>query len=127
MRRPCRARRPARGQRMKSRPSVGSEEQGQSPSQIWGIVLAGGGGRRVRPLMRRLSGTDLPKQYCAVIGGRSMLQHTLDRVATSIDRDRILTVIIQEHARWAREQLPGTPPDLLVVQPSNRETGPGPP
>src|SRR3972149_4193218 len=118
MRRPCRARSPARGQRMKIRPSVGTEEQGQSPSQIWGIVVAGGEGRRVRPLMRRLSGTDLPKQYCAVIGGRSMLQHTLDRVATSIDRDRILTVIIPDPTRGPRERLPGTPPDLRVDRPS---------
>jgi len=112
-------------QGVKLRLSTGTEEHDQGPARLWGIVLAGGEGRRVRPLMRRLSGTDLPKQYCAVIGRRSMLQHTLDRVATSIDRDRILTVIIREHARWAREQLPGTPPDLLVVQPSNRETGPG--
>jgi len=125
MRRSCPVGGPAQGHGIDLRHSMGTEQEGRGSAHLWGVILAGGEGRRVRPLMRRLTGRDLPKQYCAVIGRRSMLQHTLDRVVTLIDRDRILTVILREHARWAREQLPGTSPDLLVVQPSNRETGPG--
>lgn len=92
---------------------------------LWGIILAGGDGQRVRRLMRRVTGADRPKQYCAVVGRRSMLQHTLDRVATHIPRHRIVTVINQEHLDRAREQLCGWPRDSLVIQPHNRETAPG--
>jgi mannose-1-phosphate guanylyltransferase len=91
----------------------------------WAIILAGGEGRRLRGLVRRLMGADLPKQYCALIGRRSMLQHTLDRVALLIPPDRILSVITRDHAMWARKHLPTAPPDLVVEQPANRDTAPG--
>jgi len=97
----------------------------QGAPRLWGIVLAGGDGRRVRYLMRRLTGTDLPKQYCAVIGRRSMLQHTWDRVATAIPRDRIVTVITRHHLDQAWAQLQEWPTEQLLIQPSNRETAPG--
>lgn len=106
-------------------PSGGTAREGQARGDLWGIILAGGDGQRLRSLMRRLTGMDLPKQYCAVIGRRSMLQHTLDRVALLIPRDRIVSVITREHAVRAREQLASMPPDRLIVQPANRETGPG--
>lgn len=105
--------------------SATNPEDDKKSGNLWGIILAGGEGVRVRHLMRRVNGTDLPKQYCAVIGGRSMLQHTLDRVATVIPRHRILTVITRDHLKRAREQLQGWPPELLVIQPRNRETAPG--
>lgn len=92
---------------------------------LWGIVLAGGDGQRVRQLMHRVTGADRPKQYCAVVGRRSMFQHTLDRIATCIPRQRIVTVITQGHVDRAREQLEDLEPELLVIQPRNRETAPG--
>lgn len=92
---------------------------------LWGIILAGGEGQRVRQLMRRVAGDDLPKQYCAVIGRRSMLQHTLDRVATLIPRHHILTVIVRDHLEQARRQIQERPSQLLLIQPANRETAPG--
>jgi mannose-1-phosphate guanylyltransferase len=85
----------------------GTNSEDKSPGNHWGIILAGGDGRRVQQLMRRVTGTDLPKQYCAVIGRRTMLQHTLDRVATFIPRHRILTVITQDHLERASEHLRG--------------------
>lgn len=92
---------------------------------LWGMVLAGGHGRRVQHFMRRLNGSEIPKQFCAVIGRRSMLQHTLDRTTVAIPPERILTVILREQLGIAREQLSGWPSECLVVQPSNRDTAPG--
>lgn len=105
--------------------SLSTRALGGVAGNLWGIVLAGGDGRRVRYLMRRLTGTDLPKQYCAVIGRRSMLQHTWDRVATVIPRDRIVTVITRHHLDQAWAQLQEWPTEQLLIQPSNRETAPG--
>lgn len=111
---------------LEGRTSFGANPAGpKSSGNPWGIVLAGGDGRRVRQLMRRVTGAEWPKQYCAVVGRRSMLQHTLDRVATCIPRQRIVTVITQGHVHRAREQLQGLEPELLVIQPQNRETAPG--
>ncbi len=75
--------------------------------------------------MRRLTGIDLPKQYCAVIGRRSMLQHTWDRLATLIPRHRIVTVVTRHHLDQAWAQLQEWPTEQLLIQPSNRETAPG--
>jgi mannose-1-phosphate guanylyltransferase len=75
--------------------------------------------------MRRLTGIDLPKQYCTVIGSRSMLQHTWDRVATLILRRHIVTVITRHHLDQAWAQLKEWPTEQLLIQPSNRETAPG--
>ena len=50
------------------------------------VVLAGGDGERLRPLTERWLGHHTPKQYCSFVGTRSMLDHTLDRAASSATR-----------------------------------------
>ena len=47
---------------------------------LWGVVLAGGEGVRLRPLVRRLLGEERPKQFVKLLGPRSLLRQTLDRV-----------------------------------------------
>lgn len=59
----------------------------------WVIVLAGGEGRRLRRPAGRWRGLDRPKQFCALVGLRSVLQHTLDRAALVTRPERIVTVI----------------------------------
>ncbi|MDC8446861.1 MAG: hypothetical protein LV473_00735 [Nitrospira sp.] len=48
---------------------------------VWSIVLAGGEGERMKPLVQRWLGRHRPKQYCTFVGTRSMFQHTVDRAA----------------------------------------------
>jgi hypothetical protein len=38
------------------------------PSSLWAIVLAGGEGMRLRPVIRHLYGDDRPKQFAALVG-----------------------------------------------------------
>jgi mannose-1-phosphate guanylyltransferase len=92
-----------------------------------GVVLAGGDGKRLQPLIRRLLGFDLPKQYVRFSGTRSMLEQTYGRAERLIDPERIFTVIAREHLKHAevQRQISSRPPYSLVVQPINRETGPG--
>ena len=61
--------------------------------QLWGIVLAAGEGTRVREFLAQVCGGRGIKQFCAVTGCRSMLQHTLDRVEQLIPRERTLIVV----------------------------------
>jgi mannose-1-phosphate guanylyltransferase len=60
-------------------------------SELWGLVLAGGEGKRLEDYVRQLRGECLPKQYVNFIGTRSMLEHTLDRAERLIRRNRIMT------------------------------------
>ena len=93
----------------------------------YGVVLAGGEGRRVASLVRRLRGDALPKQYVAFVGTRSMLEHTWDRTERLLARSQVLTIISQDHlthpqVRW---QLNGRHQGTVIVQPENLDTGPG--
>jgi mannose-1-phosphate guanylyltransferase len=99
-----------------------------SHSQVrCGIVLAGGEGKRLQPFIRRLRGKDLPKQYVNFIGTRSMLEHTFHRVETLIHPDRLFTVVARHHLEHPEvcRQLSGLPEGNLILQPENKETGPG--
>ena len=93
--------------------------------RLWGIILAGGEGKRLQPFIRSRFGADRPKQYCALFGSRSMLRHTLCRAEHLIPPHQLLTVVTRPHLHYAQEELHDRPPGTVIVQPSNRETGPG--
>src|SRR5512138_3016644 len=91
------------------------------------IVLAGGDGKHIRTFVRQLRGFDLPKQYVPFIGTRSLLQHTWDRVRPLIPANRVYTVLTQDHLLFSevRKQISPRDNHTVVVQPLNRENGPG--
>jgi mannose-1-phosphate guanylyltransferase len=97
------------------------------PSVRCGIVLAAGEGKRLQPLVRRLRGDSLPKQYVTLVGTRSMLEHTFDRAETLISGNRLFAVVGESHLGHseAQRQLAGRPRGTVIVQPENKETGPG--
>ena len=99
--------------------------QEPSTGQLWGIVLAAGEGTRVRPFLSQLCGGRGIKQFCAVIGRRSMLEHTLARVEMLIPRQRILVIVSEDHHTEATRQLAHWPTENVILQPDNRETTAG--
>lgn len=92
-----------------------------------GIILAAGEGKRLQPLVKQLRGDFLPKQYVNFVGRRSMLEHTFDRVEKLIPRDRVFTVVSEHHLGYPGvvRQLCHRAPGTVVVQPENKDTGPG--
>jgi mannose-1-phosphate guanylyltransferase len=64
----------------------------------------------------------MPKQYCCLLGSRSMLQHTLDRMNKLTPAARTLTVIGTHHGEFAAPQLVGRS-EHVFRQPSSRDTG----
>jgi mannose-1-phosphate guanylyltransferase len=91
----------------------------------WGIVLAGGEGCRVQKFLAALCGGRGIKQYCAVLGRRSLLERTLLRVQTLIPPERVLVIVDAQHRPEAAQHLAHWPRENILYQPANRETGPG--
>jgi mannose-1-phosphate guanylyltransferase len=92
---------------------------------LWGVILAAGDGARLAPLTSALYGHDLPKQFTAIDGRRSLLQMTVERVSGLIDPHRILVVVGTSQENIARAQLADHSGIEIIAQPRNIGTGPG--
>ena len=95
-------------------------EPGRDRGEVWAIVLAGGEGTRLRSLTRYVCGDDRPKQYATLVGARSLLQLTLDRVAMDIAPERTVVVVRRDHAEYLGDVAGG--PWRLLAQPQDRGT-----
>jgi len=91
----------------------------------WALVLAGGDGKRLQALTRKIAGAPIPKQYCRIVGDRSLLEATLARILPLVPRERTLVVVNRSHLELALPQLLDIPTGNVIVQPGNRDTGPG--
>lgn len=98
---------------------------GDSPGDRWVVVLAGGHGTRVQGFIREILGSEWPKQFCRIIGTRSMLRHTWDRALQVVPTHRIVTVITAGQEKFLDEEARHSIPGTVLVQPANKETGPG--
>jgi mannose-1-phosphate guanylyltransferase len=104
----------------------GAEPSKEQPRERpWALVLAGGDGRRLQVLTRKIAGAPIPKQYCRITGDRSLLEATLARIVPLVPRERTLVVVNRSHLELALPQLRDVPPANVIVQPGNRDTGPG--
>jgi len=88
----------------------------------WAVVMAGGHGRRLRRLTRHICGDERPKQFAPLVGSRSMLRATLDRVAVAMDPGHTVVVATRDHfGYYADDMAQGLLPRVLV-QPADRGT-----
>jgi mannose-1-phosphate guanylyltransferase len=92
---------------------------------LWAVVLGGGDGTRLQALTRIIAGEPIPKQYCRILGNRSLIQATVERIAPLVLSDRTLAIVNRGHLRLARPQLASLPSSNVLVQPRNLDTGPG--
>jgi len=113
------------GQNMSSRAAIAMNRAANHLNARWCIVLAGGEGTRMRPLIHAWFGGERPKQYCTFVGSRSMLQHTLDRAHRIVSEGRVVTVIGRGHSRHFSESTRMQALDLVLEQPDNLGTAPG--
>lgn len=82
------------------------------------VILAGGSGTRFWPL----STNQLPKQFLRLVGKRTMLQQTFDRLADLVPMERVLVVTNDRFLPIVREQLPDLPPENIIGEPVSRDT-----
>ncbi|HEY6180138.1 MAG TPA: sugar phosphate nucleotidyltransferase [Kofleriaceae bacterium] len=104
------------------RTSTSTPVDDESPALDWTLALAGGEGVRLSDYVHQRFGQRTPKQYCRLLGDRSMLEHTLDRLNQLTPPSRTLTVIGTGHGEIAAPQLAGRC-DHVFRQPAARDTG----
>ncbi|MEP6767572.1 MAG: mannose-1-phosphate guanylyltransferase [Acidobacteriota bacterium] len=82
------------------------------------LLLAGGGGTRLWPL----STDATPKQFLALLSGRSLLADTAARIEP-LTRE-IYVATSERHAARVREELPSVPAERILAEPCRRNSGP---
>ena len=86
----------------------------------YGLILAGGRGTRFWPRSRKRSA----KQVLNVVGERSLIQATVDRLSPVIPPER-LWVLTNDHLRETIvRQLPEVPARQILAEPAQRNTAP---
>jgi mannose-1-phosphate guanylyltransferase len=90
----------------------------------WALVLAAGEGSRLRALTTT-NGVAVPKQFCSLHDGPSLLQEALHRAEAVASRSRIYTIVAEQHRRWWEGPLWFLPSQNIIVQPENRGTAAG--
>jgi mannose-1-phosphate guanylyltransferase len=94
-------------------------------SSLWGILLAGGDGVRLKEFVRERVGTEAPKQFCAFVGTRTMLERTVRRAGLLIPMERLVVIGTAHHGPYMFRSLGNKPPGTVLLQPANRDTAPG--
>jgi mannose-1-phosphate guanylyltransferase len=86
----------------------------------YGLILAGGRGTRFWPRSRKRSA----KQVLSVVGERSLIQATVDRLAPVIAPER-MWILTNDHLREEIiKQLPEVPANQVLAEPKQRNTAP---
>src|SRR6266498_2405065 len=86
----------------------------------YGLILAGGRGTRFWPRSRRRS----PKQVLNVVGERSLIQATVDRLKPVIPPERLWVLTNSYLQDEIARQLPELPRRQILSEPEQRNTAP---
>lgn len=83
-------------------------------------IMAGGKGTRFWPLSRALR----PKQLLDIVGDKTMIQQTIERVSSLVPAQNIIIVTGQDHADILKSQIPAIPISNIIIEPFIRNTAP---
>jgi mannose-1-phosphate guanylyltransferase len=88
------------------------------------VILAGGDGKRLEELTRRLAGFQIPKQFCALTGKIPLIEQTRRRILPCVPHEQIFFVLNRAHQHFFDPLLADVREQTLVIQPANRGTAP---
>ena len=86
---------------------------------MYAVILAGGGGTRLWPLSR----PDRPKPFLPLLGERTLLRATYDRVRPLLGSPADVVVVVdRRHVDLVRDDLPEIPTRNVLAEPIGRNT-----
>lgn len=81
------------------------------------IILAGGGGTRLWPLSTKKK----PKQFCKLLGDKTLLKSTFERLRVFGTKNIYLSCS-KSTLRLVRKELPQLPASHIIIEPEKRDT-----
>lgn len=84
----------------------------------YAVIMAGGGGTRLWPVSRK----NKPKQLLPLLGGETLFQSTVARLADFLPPERILVVTVADQVDEMREQVTSIPVENYLIEPAPRGT-----
>lgn len=87
---------------------------------ICALIMAGGKGTRFWPL----STEEKPKQFLKLVGEKTMIQMTVDRILQIIPIEKIFVCTGERYVDLVRKQLPNLPNRNIIIEPEGRNTAP---
>ena len=89
-------------------------------SNVYVVIMAGGGGTRFWPWSRE----EHPKQFLPILTDRSMIQETVDRLRPFVSSENIFIVTSRSQAAQIQREVPQIPERNLLAEPVGRNTAP---
>ena len=87
---------------------------------MFAVIMAGGKGARFWPRSRE----KMPKHLLDILGERTIIRETVDRIRPLVPAERTLIVTGRSHAAELIRQLPEIPPENILIEPVGRNTAP---
>jgi mannose-1-phosphate guanylyltransferase len=82
------------------------------------VIMAGGRGERFWPQSRMAR----PKHLLPIVGEKSMLAQTVDRVVGVVPKENVLVLTTQAQLEGCRKACTDLPPENIVAEPMGRDT-----
>jgi mannose-1-phosphate guanylyltransferase len=92
----------------------------KTPRKMKAVIFAGGIGTRMWPLSRKKS----PKQFEAIIEGKSTLQLSVERLRPDFDWNDIYISTGEQYRPIILAQVPQIPPENVIGEPQMRDVAP---
>ncbi len=84
----------------------------------YAVIMAGGAGKRLWPMSR----VHRPKQLLPLVGGKSLLAMTVERLKSCFQAENIWVITNAEYADQVGQALPEVPDENIVGEPVGRDT-----
>ncbi len=84
------------------------------------VIMAGGVGTRFWPKSRKKT----PKQLLNIVGKKSMIRASVDRLGELVNRDNLFVVATTAHREGILAHLPLLKPENLILEPKGKNTAP---
>lgn len=93
-----------------------------SNTSTYAVILAGGAGTRFWPLSRQKQ----PKQFLKMVGGKSLLAHTMARIQGTIPSKNIFIITNKNYGNLVRKETGrlGIPARNVLLEPTGKNTAP---